>query len=214
MIVERTVAASPIWIRLRDTFTGVAPAGPVTVSLERLAGPRWVPFNYRHQLSRDGDLAFLNLGRTRDPGAVGSFDVRVTVTSPASIAETPSGEAALELVVPSWAPDAPITPISPIDVRLFPSPAYAFPPGTPLLSGRVVDLAGDPVARARVWASETVLSTTRAEEVRTDGGGRFRLPLRWSSGSTDIHASHGASSGQITVTLPAGLSSTQQLTLA
>jgi hypothetical protein len=65
-----------------------------------------------------------------------------------------------------------------------------------------------------VWASETVLNATLVEEVRTGGDGRFRLPLRWSAGSTDIHASHGALSGEITVTLPAGLSSTQLITLA
>jgi hypothetical protein len=214
MTAAVTVAASPIWIRLRDTFTGGPPDAPVTIALERRAGQDWVPFEHRHQLSRMGDLAFVNLGRTRDPGAVGTFDVRVTVTSPRWLVETFTGEAALVITVPAWAPDAPVTPLAPDTLRLFPGPAYPFPPGTPVLAGRVVDAAGDPLAGARVWASETVQNAPRLEEVRSDAGGRFRLPLRWSAGATDIHASHGLLSGAISVTLPAGLSSTQPITLA
>jgi Carboxypeptidase regulatory-like domain len=210
---EVTIAASPIWIRLQDTFTGEPPSGPVVVSLERRDGPRWIPFPYPHLLSRAGDLAFLNLGRTRDPGAVGSFDVRVTVTSPHTVAESITGDPDLVITVTAWAPDAPVTPQSPDNLRLFPGPSYHFPPGTPVLAGRVVDAAGVPVARARVWATETIQNAQVVEEVRTGGDGRFRLPLRWSAGATDVHARRGLSSGAITVTVPTDLSSTQQITL-
>jgi hypothetical protein len=210
---EVTIAASPIWIRLEDTFTGRPPAGPVFVALERLDGQSWIPFDYPHQLSGTGDLAFINLGRTRDPGAIGSFDVRVTVTSPPTVTESFTGGPDLVTNVVAWAPDAPVTPLMPDNLRLFPGPGYAFPPGTPVLAGQVIDAAGDPVPRARVRATETVQNAQLVEEVRTGGDGRFRLPLRWSAGATDVHASHGLSSGVITVTLPADLSSTQQITL-
>lgn len=171
---ERSVAASPIWIRLRDTFTDRSPAGPVTVSLERRDGPDWVPFDHRHQISSTGDLAFVNLGRTGDPAALGSFDVRVTVASPGTIAETPGGDAAITTTVTAWAPAAPAVPHLPSELRLYPAPTYPFPSGTPLLAGRVLDAGGNPVPRARIWAAVTVQNRLLTEEVRSDGDGRNR----------------------------------------
>jgi carboxypeptidase family protein len=209
--LEPMVAASPIWIRLRDTFTGGPPSGPLSVSLERRDGADWVAFDHRHQLSSTGDLAFVNLGRTRDP--FGTFDVRVTVAARGTISESVNGEAAIITTVSSWPPDAPSVPSLPLDLRLFPGPAYAFPTGTPVLAGRVTDSNGDPASRARIWATATVLNTLLTEEVRSDGDGRFRLPLRWSAGATDINATHGAETGSITVSVPADLSSTHQITL-
>jgi hypothetical protein len=40
--IEPVLAASPVWIQLRDTFTGRPPAGPVSVALERRTGATWV----------------------------------------------------------------------------------------------------------------------------------------------------------------------------
>jgi len=210
---ETLVAASPIWIRLRDTFTGRPPSGPVAVSLERLVEATWVPFAFRHQLSSSGDLAFVNLGRSGDPGAIGTFDVRVTVSCPGTICEASNGEPALTAAIAAWPPDAPSVPSMPDELRLFPGPGYAFPLGTPLLAGRVVHSNGDPAARAHVWATATVQNTVLIEEVRSDGDGRFRLPLRWSAGATDIRATHGAESGSKLILVPADLSSTHQITL-
>jgi hypothetical protein len=211
--IEPVLAASPVWIQLRDTFTGRPPAGPVSVVLERRTGATWVPLAHPHQLSASGNLAFVNLGRTRDPGAVGPFDVRVTVASPGTITEAWTGDPALTTTITPWASDAPSVPTLPDSVRLFPGPAYAFPTGTPLLAGQVVDVNGDPVARAHVWATETVQAQQLTEEVRSDDDGRFRLPLRWSAGATDVHAARGAMSGAVTVTVPADLSTTHQIVL-
>lgn len=211
--IEPVVAASPVWIQLRDTFTGRPPAGPVSVTLERRTGTTWVALAHPHRLSASGTLAFVGLGRTRDPGAVGPFDVRVTVVSPGTITEAWNGDPALTTTITPWAPDAPSVPSLPDSLRLFPGPSYAFPTRTPLLAGRVVDVNGDPVARARVWATETVQAQQLVEEVRSDDDGRFRLPLRWSDGATDIHAARGAISGAVTVTVPADLSTTHQIVL-
>lgn len=208
---ERLVAASPIWIQLRDTFRDRPPAGPLTVSLERRAGADWIPLAHRHQLSASGDLAFVGLGRTREPAAVPPFDVRVTVTGPGTIAEAWNGEAALTTTVTPWSQEAPSVPALPDVLRLFPGPAYPFPPGTPLLAGIVVDASDVPVARARVSATETVQNQPRIEEVRTAEDGRFRLPLRWSAGDTDVLAAHGPATGSVTVTLPAALSATHKI---
>jgi Carboxypeptidase regulatory-like domain len=211
LTLEPMVAASPIWIRVSDAFTGRPPAGPITVALERRRGADWIVFEHRHQLSRAGNLAFVNLGRAREP--FGTFDVRVTVDAPGSIPEAAGGDGTIVATVASWSPDAPGAATQPQELRLFPGPSYAFPLGTPLLSGRVVDSNGDPASRARIWATATVQNTPRVEEARSDSDGRFRLPLRWSAGATDIHATHGAESGSITVFLPADLSSTHQITL-
>ena len=210
---ETIVAASPVWILLRDTFTGGPPVDRVAVSLERLAGTTWVPFAHRHQLSLSGDLVFLNLGRTRDPGAVGTFDVRVTATVPGSISEASNGDPALTTTIAAWAPDAPVVPAMPDDLRFFPGPGYRFPGGTPLLAGQVLDSNGNPAPRARVWATATVQNASLTEEVRCDDEGRFRLPLRWFAGAVDIHATAGAESGSILIFAPAALSSTHQITL-
>jgi hypothetical protein len=213
LTLESMVAASPIWIRLLDTFTGRPPAGPVHVSIERRVGAQWIVFEHRHQVSSTGDLAFVNLGRTRDPEALGTFDVRVTVNSQGTIPEASDGGAAVTQTITAWAPDAPTVPPLPDNLRLFPGPSYAFPSGTQLLAGRVIDTHGNPTPRARVWATATVQNTPLTEEVRSDSDGRFRLPLRWSAGATDIHATHGAQAGSITVVVPADLSSTHQITL-
>jgi hypothetical protein len=214
LTLEPMVAASPIWIRLLDTFTGRPPGGPLTVTVERGVGPDWIAFEHRHQLGAGGDLGFVNLGRTHDPDTVGSFDVRVTVTSPGTITETSNGQAGLVTTVVAWAPSAAIVPALPDELRMYPGPAYAFASGTPLLAGQVVDLDGDPAPRARVWATATVQSTLLVEEVRSDADGRFRLPLRWSAGATEIRATYGAQAGQIVVFVPADLSSTHLITLS
>jgi hypothetical protein len=210
---EQRLAASPIWIRLRDAFTGRPPSGPLSVALERRTGATWAPFEYRHRLSSAGDLAFLNLGRSHDPAAVGSFDVRVTVGCPGMIAEAANGDPAVTTTVHAWAPDAPATPAGPVVLSFYPSPAYAYPAGLPLLAGRVVDADDAPVSRARVSSTVTVMGTDLTEEVRTDVDGYFRLPLRWSAGATDVKAAHLGRTAVTTISVPADLSTTQQLTL-
>jgi hypothetical protein len=210
---ELRIAASPIWIKLRDAFTGRAPLGPLTVALERRTGATWAPFRHRHQLTPAGDLAFVNLGRSADPATTGSFDVRVTVGCAGMIPEALNGDAAITTTVTAWPPDAPATPAQPDVLRFFPGPGYRFPAGTPLLAGRVVDTAGDPVARVRVFSTASVHGVQVTEEVRTDPGGYFRLPLRWSTGATDVKAALGGRNAAITIAVPADLSTTQQMTL-
>jgi hypothetical protein len=210
---DQRIAASPIWIRLRDAFTARPPAGPLTVGLERRTGAVWAPFEHRHQVSPAGDLAFVNLGRSTDPAKIGSFDVRVTVGCPGMIAEAPNGDPALTTTLTAWTPDAPVVPAQPDILRLFPGRGYSYPAGIPLLAGRVVDIAGDPVARVRVSSTTTVKGTSLTEEARTDADGSFRLPLRWSTGATVVNAALGGRTAAITVLVPADLSTTQQITL-
>jgi hypothetical protein len=210
---ERRTVASPIWIKVLDAFTGRPPLGPFAVTLERLVGTAWTPFAHPHQVSPAGDLAFINLGRSANPAGIGSFDVRVTVGCPNMIPEAANGDPSVTTTVTAWPPDAPVVPSQPDVLRFFPAPGYSFPAGVPLLGGRVVESSGAPAARARVFSSTTIQGVPRSEEVRADAAGRFRLPLRWSAGATDIHAALDGRTAAITVSVPADLSTTQLLTL-
>jgi hypothetical protein len=210
---ELAVAASPIWIQLRDTFTGTAPRGPVGVRLERSAGTSWVEFDHPAQISSAGQLGFVNLGRSRNRAGK-ALAVRIHVTAPGSIAETPDGDPAITATIPAWGwGPAPPAPPAPTDLLLYPAPAYAFPSRTPIVAGQVLDAHGDPAPGARVWATAKVQNTLLTEEVRSDGDGRFRLPVRWSVGATDVRSSHRGRAGSLTVVVPADLSSTHQITL-
>lgn len=206
--LERTVAASPLWLRVRDTFTGAAPKAPVRVRLERETAGGWLPFDHPHRLSPEGDIAFVNLGRTRDPALVGRVRIRVTVTVDGSVSVTRNGGDSIVVNLRPWSPDAPVRPRRPILIALHPGPAYPFPVGTPVLAGRVTH-HGAPVERAAVEVRD---GGAVVEAARTDAGGRFRLPLRWAAGPTVVHAKHGAASGQLAITVPADLSQTHEIT--
>ena len=160
---ETRSAATPLWLQLRDTYTGRPPTD-VDVVLERKVNTDWVAPAHPHQISSRGDLGFLDLGRG-PRGSAGSFDVRVICTAPRTIAETSTGAPALETTVAIWTDQSPPVPtLEPIS--FFPAPDYPFSPATPLLAGRVVDAAGDPVDRVRVQVVETFGATLVIEEAR------------------------------------------------
>jgi hypothetical protein len=165
-----------------------------------------------HQISSNGDLGFPGLGRGR-VGTAGSFDIRVTLSAPGTVVDAGGGAAPWEGTVNIWTDQAPPTP-TPQTVRFFPAPDYGFGAGTPLLAGRVVDTTGAPVDRAEVRAVETVGTTTLVEEVRTRPDGWFRLPLRWSAGSTQVDAALGGLSGSTTIVVPDDLRSQPTITLS
>lgn len=205
--VEHRVAVSPVWLSLVDTFTGAAPEGRVEVSLARQHGTDWVPFEFPHQYKSNGDLTLLGLGRVGLGRAGVDIDVRITIRVDRTVVETSTGGDTLDVTVTTWDADhPPALPIREV-VRCFPAPDYRYRPGLPVHPGRVVDAAGDPVAGARVAVTETVLGNPVVEEVRTSTGGRFRIPLRWSSGSTTLDADRAGATGSATITLPADLGS-------
>jgi hypothetical protein len=51
------------------------------------------------------------------------------------------------------------------------------------------------------------------ERVMTNADGWSRLPLRWSSGATQVSATHGARTATAAITLPADLATILTLTL-
>ncbi len=209
---ESRIAASPVWVRLVDTFTGRGPVGPVELAVELRDGAEWRPVSVPYQLKASGDLAFVDLGRVH-PGQGGTqLTFRITGTAEHSVTETTPGSSSVEVTVTTWPPDRPPSPPSMREIRCYPAPDYPFGPGVPLLAGTVVE-GGRPAARVRVRATETIGAVVRVEEVRTDDRGRFRLPLRWSSGATQIDADRSGASDSITVNVPDDLGSVVQLTL-
>ena len=211
---EHCIAVSPVWLRLIDTYTGQAPVGQVLVAVERREASHWVPVDVRYELKPTGDLAFANLGRVRRDEAGRPLAFRVTVTAERTISETTSGAPSALLNVITWYQDAPPAGPGVQVIRCYPAPDYRYGPGVPLLSGRVALANAGWVARARVRVTETALGKTLTEEVRTSDEGWFRLPLRWSSGSTQISADRSGASGSVTINVPNDLGSIVSVTIS
>jgi hypothetical protein len=208
---EVRLAATPLWLRLVDEVSGRPPTGPLEVLLERQNGVTWEPLYHAHQISSRGDLGFLDLGRGR-PGDDGTFDVRITVTAPHMQSATAAGAASVTQTITVWSEQAPPTPV-PAEVRFFPSPDYPFGAGIPLLSGRAVTAAGAPVDRAWISVTETVRGSPVVERTLTGADGWFRLPLRWSSGATQVDAVKGPLTDSAALTVPDDLGAVVTLTM-
>lgn len=209
--VDIRIAATPIWLRLVDTHSGRRPRD-VDVLLERRVGAtEWVRLDVPHQISSNGDLSFLGLGRG-PVGNAGSFDVRVTLSVPGTVVDAGGGAERWQGTVAVWTDQAPPTPTAQT-VRFLPAPDYDFAAGTPLLAGRVVDAAGKPVDRAEVRVVETVGTMTLVEEVRTRPDGWFRVPMRWSEGNTQVVAALGGLSGTTVIVVPDDLATQPTITL-
>jgi hypothetical protein len=212
---EHAVAASPLWLRLVDVFTGRAPAGRVSLKIERREGIGWRVVEVPYELKPSGDLAFVNLGRVPRGRAGDQREYRMMATVQQTITETSAGAASMVFSVTTWSADAPPPTPQITEVRCYPGPDYPFGPSVPLVSGAVTDqVTGTPVARARVQVTETLLGTQRVEEVRTNDAGWFRVPLRWSSGATTIDADRLGASGSATINVPADLGSVVSITIS
>jgi hypothetical protein len=212
---EHTVAASPVWLRLVDTFTGRAPAGRVSLRIERRDGNQWRAVEIPYELKPSGDLAFVNLGRVARGHAGNQREYRITATADQTVAEASGGGPSMVFSITTWSPDAPPPTPQIREIRCYPAPDYPFGPSVPFVSGTVVDQGtGNPVGRARVRVTETVLGNPLVEEVRTNDAGWFRVPLRWSSGATDLDADRSGASGSATISVPADLGSVVSITIS
>lgn len=203
-VTERArITASPLWLRLVDTYTGAPPGGPVTVLVQRSDGASWQSIEPKYVLTRSGNLAFPGLG-LRTPGAAADpYQVRVTIHTPRSIAEAATGVEYLQATITPWT-DAPPPPNADV-VSFYPGPDYPYAAAIPLVAGSVTDAVGDPVPGAAVTSTESVATSVRTEEARTASDGTFRLSLRWSAGSTQVTASSNGSTTSLTIDVPADL---------
>lgn len=184
----------------------------MTVLVQRADGTTWRTIEPRYVLGGTGNLAFLGLGRLTPGGSADPYQVRVTVRAPRSIAESAAEHEYLEATITPWTDETPPLPNAEV-ISFYPGPDYPYGADVPLLSGAVSDAAGDPVPRAAVKATETVHASVRTEEVRTTVDGTFRLPLRWSAGSTQITASDNGRIESLSIDVPADLGSALHIIL-
>lgn len=210
-VFDSVTTGSPLWLRLVDAFTGRPPQGPVDVRLELRRGTDWEPLAWPHHVTGGGDLGFVGLGRSgREPPQ--TFDVRVTVAAPRTQPATVSGADTVTATLSTWSEASPPSPV-PTLVTFFPTTDYSFGANVPVLSGQVLDAAGDPVARAEVTVTETVRGSPVAERALTDATGWFRLPVRWSAGATQVDVTSGALAGTHTLTVPADVATVVRITV-
>lgn len=210
-VFDTLTTGSPLWLRLVDAFTGGPPQGPVAVRLELRRGADWEPLSWPHHLTGGGDLGFVGLGRSGHEPAR-TFDVRVTVTTPRTQPATTAGDDRVTATLSTWSEASPPIPV-PTRVTFFPTTDYSFGANVPVLTGRVVDAAGDPVDRAEVSVTETVRGSPLAERTLADTDGWFRLPVRWSAGATQVDVTSGALTGSFALTIPDDLAAVARITV-
>jgi hypothetical protein len=143
LTLEPTITASPIWIRLRDTFTGRPPAGPVHVSIERRVGANWIALQHRHQLSSTGDLRSSASAAPAIRRRSGRSTSASSSTAPGrsrGIGRRRGGHQDHHRLGAGRARQS-VSAGRPAPV---PRPELRLPRGTPLLAGRVIDAHGDP----------------------------------------------------------------------
>ncbi len=210
LVAEPSLALSPIRLRPRDTFLQGPPQGPVTVTVDRIDGPRPTRLRPRWHLTAAGELGFAGLGHSSQSGR--PMRLRIAVAAPGLLLDV-GGESAIELDLVTWNADEPPAAVIERDLEFHPGPDYRFGAGVPLVSGVVVDPAGTPAALASVSNRTVVRGVPRIEAVRTDRDGRFRLPLRWSTGATTIRSAHPSGAGAVVIDVPADLASTIRVDL-
>lgn len=175
------IAPGPVCLLPLDAFTGRTPVLRVTAVVERrLAGGQWtVEDDVPVVTTPGGAIVLPSLASAHPAPAPGGVQrLRIRLVSPYLLdAEHPGG---VEFDAPASAAPA-VT-----RVRLYPLPAYPFPPGTRLLRGRVrrggptgAAVAGAAVnGRARADAGFLPRVAEWAEYAATARDGAFRLPLR------------------------------------
>jgi hypothetical protein len=209
---EDLVLYSPLGLRLIDDLTGRAPIGRVGAVLEIDDGAGWRRVPRRPVITASHVLSFPGLGRSAGTGVPASH-YRVRLLPDLYRPEYRVTDDGIEFDAPPYSDVEPPVPLTAgaAEAVLLPAAHYPYPSHVPVLRGRVVDPAGEPVADALVPEG-------LRERVLTDERGAFSLPLRWVAGgvATPIQADdqRNARNGAILVTLPADLQQSQTITVS
>ena len=212
---DRTVQYAPIALRPIDDFTADSPIVETTFVLDRKVGTRWVETGIEAVRTPSGLTIWPGLGRVRFVAAEPVAKYRVRFADPNSLGIYRPAFAfaldGLEFDVASWNDTNPPAslPDTPALVYLYPGVSYPFPKSVPLLRGRTVDAANNPLANALV--------TGGTDNVVSDERGGFALPIRLSASPNSIvvTAEHQRSNtaGDVTVSLPGGLATAVDIQL-
>lgn len=210
---ERLMLYSPIGLHLIDDFTGQPPIGPLRLLLDRqTAAGGWQPSGI-DAIRTPGDvITYPGLGRSAHAGIQPPSHYRVRIEAAHYCPDYLMTDAGIEFDADPYDDTVPpaTIPAAPQRVFLLPAPSYAFQTHVRVVRGVVHDAANQPVAYAEVTEGIN-------ERVLSDARGGFALPLRWPPliGQVQVDAvdHRTGASGQITVTLPADLTSGQTITI-
>ena len=171
---DRRVTHCPVALVLRDEFTGGGAVSEPTLQLDRQVGGNWLPAEVAPVRTASGIYAWPGLGRSLDPAAQPSANVRVRITLAGQIPLYRPTDDGLSFAVPAYNDAQPpnASPLMPEVVLLLPGPSYPFIPSLRVLRGRILDPAGQPVDDALIVADGV-------ERAISGAGGAFSLPLRW-----------------------------------
>jgi hypothetical protein len=171
---ERRISYSAAWFAPVDLVTGLPPAEPLRVFLDLYRDHAWEPTDIRPTRTPSGTVAYLDLGRRRDPAAAAPARYRARFESDAYLPlyrATRDGEVFFAYPFDDITPPAHVATLT--TVKLAPAVGYPFPNELPVLYGEVI-AAGEPV-------SDVLLSVrigTQTVRTLTGPAGTFALPLR------------------------------------
>ena len=208
---EHIALFSPIGLRLVDDFTGRAPLGRVSATLDRqVAAGVWEPTTIPAVLTPSSILTWPGLGRESEPSTAPTRRYRARVEAAQYRPDYLQSADGREFDAPPWDDVHDPVPVTtgPQDLYLYPASGYGFPTWVRVLHGFVEDATGDPVANVLVHQAS-------AERALTDERGTFSLPLRWATSGLVVDAVdvRTGRSGSHVLNLPADLQSNVTITI-
>lgn len=179
---ERRVSYSAAWFVPVDTVTGMPPELPLTILLDIRDGQDWAPTDVSATRTLSGGIAYLDLGRCRDPGAMAPRRYRARFEPGVYLAIVRAyrdGEEFLAMPFSDTIPPALAVP--PLTINLAPSVSYPFTSDVPVVYGQVSTVSGQRVPDVLVSATvrPAAPGPPRTERSLTGPDGTFALPLRW-----------------------------------
>jgi len=206
---------SPIGIWLEDDLTGNPPYGWVRAELDTREGPTWQLTDTKALVTPSGVLAYPALGRSAVLArqAFRWYRVRLTaqfyepVYPPRRGRSRSDGIRFLARPYNDTAPPNLPRPLL-VTVTLRPAATYPFPPGMPVLRGKVIDHTKKPLQHAQVF--DGVRRTAH-----TDARGEFALPLPNAGLGVPlpIDVDYDGRRGTINVVLPGDLATGHTITI-
>ena len=222
---ERRVSYSAAWFVPVDTVTGMPPELPLTILLDISAGQDWTATDVNATRTLSGGIAYLDLGRCRDPGATAPRRYRARFEPGAYLAIVRAyrdGEEFLAMPFSDTTPPALAVP--PVTINLAPSVSYPFTSDVPVVYGQVSTVSGQRVPDVLLSATVTPSARfapgpPRTARTLTGPDGTFALPLRWEPAGQQVtitaadyrHAP--TRTGQLTVRLPDALGRNQNIVI-
>jgi hypothetical protein len=210
---EGMILYSPVGLRLLDELTNDSPVGNVSVILDILdANGTWRPTDIPAVITPSGVVTYPGLERHPNIAGLQPRQYRVRLSADYYIPYYQGSQDGITFMADPYSdtqPPANVVVIS-TDTPLLPATNYPFPTYISLLRGMVVDTANNPVPNAFVTQGNT-------ERVLSGVGGNYALPLRWVALNTpvvvDATDQRTGRTGSISITLPASLGSSQNISI-